>query len=60
MGEPATVEHVEIHVDLLDANIHLLVFQIDDLQFLVRMAHGDLLIIEVHNVLSVACDWRSI
>ena len=60
MGEATTVEHVEIHVDLLDADIDLFVFQVDDLQFLARLAYCDLLIIEVHDVLRVACDWRSI
>ena len=60
MGEAATVEHVEIHIDLLDADIDLFVFQVDDLQFLARLAYSDLLIIEVHDVLRVACDWRSV
>ena len=58
--EAATVEHVKVHVDLSDVNIHALVAQVDDPQRLSRMADGYLLVIDVDDVLGVFGDRRSI
>ena len=60
VGEAATVEHVKIHVDLSDIDIHVLVAQVDDPQRLSRMADGNLLVVDINDILGIFGDGRGI
>ena len=58
--ESATVQHVKVHVYLLDVDADALVAQVDDLQGLTPVADGNLLVVHIDHLLRVFRDRRGV